>query len=563
MTTLPTLAISMLSILVVAWWWNDTEDEIVQQKRAEQARIRQQWLSREAPPPLPAERCVLALREQLRQGTVRPTDVTEHAIRKACVAGAAYCCVTEQPFEEAMRRAAALQCRPAGPEGLLWGLPVTVKDSVHMAGYDSSCGTTARCGRPQEEDGDIVSAIYRLGGVVVAKSNVPQMMMLPESSNRIWGTAKNPWNPARTPGGSTGGEGVLLAVGVSALGIGTDIGGSLRIPAVWCGVCGFLPTPRRLSHRGAATISASGFCGNDVIVPSIGPMARTVEGLALGMEALSAVESSDRTHRRQPWCADKVTTWSTARKVRVGWAESCSFFETCPTARRAVRESVQRLRQAGHDVVELPPIPMERIVELYYGILSAEGGMRSYREALQGEKLAPAYRSLLRMASVPAALRPVLAALLPPRMALLLRCTGGKTAYEFFQWVEALQQLRQQLLAEWFGKADVLLTPGPALPALPHGMSKELTPSFCYTFMANVLQMPTAVIPTTVVHADECTYVSAHRDRYTTLAQESMAGAAGMPMGVQVSAAPHMDEMCIGMALQLQRLHPPFPAPPS
>ena len=550
-------------------------------KRREHRRQRERWSGCcRAPGPAPPALAEgpAALRERLWSGALRPSELARRAIHWACVIDAHYHCVTEQPFEEALDHASELDTAVReGDPPLLWGVPVTVKDSIEIRGRDSSCGALRRCHRPSPRDGAVARRLRRAGAVLVAKSNVPQVMMLPESDNRIWGKARNPWNPSRTAGGSTGGEGVLLATGVSALGVGTDIGGSLRIPALWCGVCGFLPTPGRLSHAGAVQVTAeNGFSGNDIISASLGPMARRVEGLELGMRVLTAEDPLGAELERPPargWDRGEYEGWCDRPRLRVGVYESAPFFELCPTARRAVQQAAAALRRAGHEVVELPAraLPMGELAELYYGILSAEGGMRSYRAALGDEPLLEHYRSLRRMAGVPGALRAALAPLLPPRLGRLLRCTGGKSAAEFFALVARLKALRRELLRALFTAEDgeclhldALVSPGPALPALPHGMSKDLTPSFCYTFLANLLRVPTAALPTCRVREDECTYDGGahHRDRLSTLAAASLAGAAGLPMGVQVSTPPHTDERCLGVARQLERLHDPFGRPP-
>ena len=288
---------------------------------------------------------------ELRSGKYSLVRHTRMRIHRVCEAGDRYSCVTEQPFVLAMRQATVLENRK-NTSSLLWGLPISLKDSFELEGFDTSCGTVARCFLPAEQNGRIVQRLVDHGAIVMAKTNVPQVMMLPESNNRIWGATLNPWNPERTSGGSTGGEGVLLATGVTALGIGSDIGGSLRIPAVWCGVCGFLPSHKRLNAQGSVNVTSPDGCpGNAVIQASIGPMARTVEGLVLGMAALS--EPGD-------WRPHKVERWRRRERLRIGYWEDCSFFEVCPTARRAMRQAVAAMAAQGHEMVPLAPVPAFR-----------------------------------------------------------------------------------------------------------------------------------------------------------------------------------------------------------
>ena len=152
--------------------------------------------------------------------------------------------VTEEFYTEALEEAervdARIAKRKAGEDdsepGLLEGVPISVKDAFDQRGADSSCGFAARCFRPLTEDGLIVALLRDAGAIPFVRTNVPQALMVPESMNTVWGSAANPWDLERTPGGSSGGEGALLAARGSVLGVGSDIGGSLRIPAHMCGI---------------------------------------------------------------------------------------------------------------------------------------------------------------------------------------------------------------------------------------------------------------------------------------------------------------------------------------
>ena len=160
--------------------------------------------------------------------------------------------MTEQLFEAAV--ADAQLCdeeRRAGQlRGKLHGLPVSIKEQISQAGFDSTCGACCRLFQPAESDAIIVQLLKNAGAIPFCRTNVPQLLMLPESFNAIYGTSNNPFDVTRTPGGSSGGETALLAARGSPLGIGTDVGGSIRIPAVLCGIYGFKPTVDRLSTKG-------------------------------------------------------------------------------------------------------------------------------------------------------------------------------------------------------------------------------------------------------------------------------------------------------------------------
>ncbi|CAM9784275.1 unnamed protein product, partial [Discosporangium mesarthrocarpum] len=176
--------------------------------------------------------------------------------------------VTEEFFDEALDAAAELDRGRRGSQSLvtvqggeytkrvLEGLPVSIKDCLHMKGALSTCGMACKAALgPHGEDGLIVQIIREAGAIPIVRSNVPQCMMLPESNNSLFGRSCNPWNQGRTPGGSSGGEGTLVASRCTPLGIGTDIGGSVRIPCHFNGICGLKPTPERMTRKGMAGLS--------------------------------------------------------------------------------------------------------------------------------------------------------------------------------------------------------------------------------------------------------------------------------------------------------------------
>ncbi|OAB44800.1 amidase [Paenibacillus glacialis] len=168
--------------------------------------------------------------------------------------------------------------------GPLHGVPVTIKESIHIAGTPSTWGIQGK-DELLEEDDPSVARLKNAGAIILAKTNAMQLLMGCETFNPIYGRTNNPWNLERTSGGSSGGEGAAIAYMCSVLGLGTDIGGSIRTPAHFCGIHGLKPTPRiipqhppkGISHiqKGASSMS------------SIGPMARTVDDLKLAFEILS------------------------------------------------------------------------------------------------------------------------------------------------------------------------------------------------------------------------------------------------------------------------------------
>lgn len=201
---------------------------------------------------------------------------------------------TEEFYDEALSTATAVDSQRGkqghlavgeGELGTLAGVPISIKDNYHMKGADSTLGIACRCFKPRESDGVLVGQLRAAGAVPYVKSNIPPLLLMPESDNKhLWGTCRNPWDLNRTPGGSSGGEAALVASGCSLWGLGGDIGGSIRIPATYCGVVGFKPSYHRVSKQGSAVNRVGDRTGQQIIVASAGPLARSVRDCALMME---------------------------------------------------------------------------------------------------------------------------------------------------------------------------------------------------------------------------------------------------------------------------------------
>ncbi len=419
-------------------------------------------------------------------------------------------------------------------DGPLSGLPVSLKDNLVCAGTHTGSGTLDRR-KIASEHGELVRRLVAAGAVPFVKSNVPQLLMLPETVSAAFGRTLHPTHPDRTCGGSSGGEAVLVALQLSPLGFGTDIGGSIRIPAAFCGIYGFKPTPGRLPLGTDEDVVR-----HEAIPTCSGPLARSARDIERAMAAL-------------------VPDWSpTTAPLRWGYWSSAAYFEPCPTAVRAVEEAAGALLQRGANIRKVDAPDLRAVAHLYFGLLSAEGSMRAFRSQLGAEAPVPEYRQLLLLSRIPGWLRPPLAWLLERlgqrRPADLLRHTGKIAVFRYLQ----LLRQRRQLQAQWRTwmreqNLDALLLPATALPAFRHGGSQELTPSCVYTFWANVLECAAGVAPWTTVRSTECRYDSAHTDRWTAAAAHTVAGAAGLPIGVQVMAV--RDEICVQALQALGSIH--------
>lgn len=513
---------------------------------------------------------VADLKAMLERGEITSVQLTSVFIARAHATGFALGALAEQQFAESLLAAAASDARRAAgdqPLGILEGIPISIKDMFHQRGTRSTCGLAAKCGTKSESDGLYLQLLRQAGAIPFVRSNVPQCLMVPETDCAPWGRAINPFDAKRTPGGSSGGEGALVSARCSPLGVGTDIGGSIRIPAAFCGVCGFKPTPERLTQLGLEAPRPGGIDGQNCVLPTAGPLAKTADDCALLMQALlhsgSKLWEGDAVVPRLPFDMDRYTN-GPGRKLRVGYFVSDGFWEPAAACKRAVQEAAAALTAAGHEVVAFDPrehgVDTYAAALTYYGILGADGKLREFKRGLEGEALNPLYATLNVLASLPDAIvRPTLAWILRAvgytRMGDLLAMARARRADELWALTAQREAWKRALLAAMRTQhIDLILCPALGLPAFTHGGSKDLTVICSYTFLWNLLHMPAGVVPVTTVRSDECSYdcPREQRDAFAAVARASMTGAAGLPVSVQLVGLPLQEEAVLHGMRELQ-----------
>jgi amidase len=261
--------------------------------------------------------------------------------------------VTEVLFTEARKQAAfcddylAKHGKPIGP---LHGLPISLKDCFITPPHPSSVGMAAFANEPLSQETLLVTILRNLGAIFYVKTNVPTAMMMMETTNNVWGETINPLHKGTSPGGSSGGESAIIAMKASPLGVGTDIGGSIRIPAAWCHLYGLKPSFGRFPTWGGK----SGIPGQEFILAVNGPMARSLRSVQLYCEAVLSEKVSpwDLDHKCLPipWRTDLIQP--KGRKLRLGMVGIDDGLVTChPPVERALRTVRRALEGAGHEVI--------------------------------------------------------------------------------------------------------------------------------------------------------------------------------------------------------------------
>ncbi|KAB5583823.1 hypothetical protein PHYPO_G00100060 [Pangasianodon hypophthalmus] len=302
------------------------------------------------------------LSQQIRGGSLQPDAVLHAYMEKALEVNKKLNCATAV-LTESLKQLEDIESHKGG---LLYGIPISIKDNVDYEGYDSSCGVLTKLDDPAVKDSVVVSVLKKQGAIPFIKTNIPQGLLNYECSNPIYGRTVNPCNLEKTCGGSSGGEGALIAGGGSILGLGTDIGGSIRIPAAFCGICGLKPTNNRISLQGLSSCVK----GVKTAMSAVGPLARDVESLALCMRALLCTDmfTLDPTVPPIPF---NQQVYESSEPLRIGYYENDGYHQPSPSMSRALRETKELLEKAGHTLIPFNP---PRIFTAFHEFV-ARGGL--------------------------------------------------------------------------------------------------------------------------------------------------------------------------------------------
>ncbi|OAG38781.1 hypothetical protein AYO21_06976 [Fonsecaea monophora] len=468
---------------------------------------------------------------KLASGEFTSVEVTTAFSKRAAIAQQLTSCLTETFFDSALQRAKYVdQCRSEGKVlGPLHGLPISVKDSFQVVGTEASIGFVSFLGKKSKENSPLVDILLNLGAVLYVKTNIPQTLMTADSDNNIFGRALNPHNTALNAGGSSGGEGALVAFRGSPLGIGTDVAGSIRIPALCCGTYGFKPTSSRIPYGGQAT---PGLPGWKPILACAGPLANDFEALeVLTKSVIDSVPATlDSTAIDVPW---RQLEQKAETKLRIGVLAEDPLYPLHPPVKRALAEAVNRLKGQGHQVIQLSAEQghVADATELAAELFSLETETPRGHILASGEPPVP---------SVAAGHRP-----------------ANFGSYKFLRDIGNLDKLkkyaalnvkRQELCEDWRKiwseeKLDVVISPAAQNTAVPH----DTYGWPAYSAFVNVLDYPACVLP--------FSKASQQLDSEPLQIQPGQAGPHydpqmqdGAPCSIQIFTSRMRDEECISAA---------------
>jgi amidase len=459
------------------------------------------------PKPTPEDHILtLSARDQarlVRERRISSRELISAHLKQISVVNPVLHAAVEVEADRALEDAAAADRELAAGSlrGPLHGVPFSIKDSIEQAGSRCTAGTLGRrAAPPSTADATLVERLRNAGAIPIARTNLPDLLFAFESANLLFGQTNNPYDVTRTPGGSSGGEAALLAACGSALGLGSDAAGSVRLPAAFCGIAAIKPTSGRLPRTGHFP-PAGGWLET---VWQIGPMARRVEDLIEAMRLLTGPDGIDPTVPDVPY---RDPAQANLAELRVAFFIDNGIAAADREVAGVVRGAAAALASVVRSVEESRPACLAAAYDLEMKLIGPDGGdgLRDYLRELGSSEVHPLLTAWLDK-------------LEPYRTDL-----AGLARY----WAE-LDAYRAEM-TRFLRHYDVILCPAYIHAALPHGESvrDDNFRGFSHTMAFNVAGWPAAVV--------RCGESST-----------------GLPIAVQVAAAPWREDVALRVALWLE-----------
>ncbi len=409
--------------------------------------------------------------------------------------------VVQIQHDAAIAKARQADKVPREKRGALHGVPITIKDSLDTTEIISTGGTAGRANYVPPKDATAVARLKAAGAIILGKTNTPDLTMAFETNNLVYGRTNNPFDVTRTPGGSSGGAAAIVAAHGSPLDIGSDTGGSIRVPSHFCGIAGIKPTAGRVSRAGHI-IDFAGPCES---LTHIGPLAKAVDDLALALHIIAGPDNIDPHVVAAP-LGDHTKV--TVKNLRVAYFIDLGSLKPTAETASCVEHALKTLEKAGckHTAIEIPGA--DDIYNLYTGLIWGDGGAGMARIlARWGTKESPLFDRI--------------------KAATVLSSADYSAQYEKFDnWRSSLLNL--------FADFDVIVCPVNGGPAPLHGTFSR--PAAAYTQLFDLTGWPSTVI------------------RAGTSPE-------GLPLGIQCVAHPWREDLSLAVAKHLETAFGPFKGP--
>jgi amidase len=449
-----------------------------------------------------------ALARLVGRKQLSPVEIVDAYLRRVDQTGPLINAFASLEADRAMAAARQAEKRLMSQQAFppLLGVPITIKSCIDVQGFRCEAGSRLRSGCVAEQDAPVVARLKAAGAIVIGNTSTPESLVSYHTENLLQGRTNNPYDLSHSPGGSSGGEAAAIACGLSAGGIGSDGGGSIRVPASFCGICGLKPTPGRVPATGHYPPCGGPFS----LIGVVGPMARTIQDLRLLLEVTSGYDAGDPVSSPVPFSPGSK---GERAKLRVGFYKDDGYSLAEPAVQEAVRLAATALAEEGFVVEPFRPSGLERARQLWF-TLFVEGIAMVLAPTVQGREneISDSTREFLAFAAEQ-----------PPLTGECLLAT-----------LLERDQLRAQFLAE-MERVPILLAPVCAIPAFPHEDAgwgpihkADYARTMSYSQHYNLLGVPAATVPVFQTPS-------------------------GLPIGVQIIGRPYKEDDVLAVAGVLDR----------
>lgn len=391
--------------------------------------------------------------------------------------------------------------------GALHGVPMTIKDSLDTAGVITTAGTLGRKNFVPKEDATVVKRLKSAGAILLGKTNTPELTCAWETNNSVHGATNNPWNPKYSSGGSSGGAGAIVAARGVPFDIGSDTGGSIRLPSYFCGITGIKPTSGRVPRTGHII----GPEGHLQALTTLGPMARSVDDLSLILTVIAGPDWRDASVVPMP-LGDPMLVKTSG--LRVAMHTDNGVYPLHPEVAKVVTDTAKALESSGVQIESNRPTALDDVIKIDADLYSSDGSASLQRILDQSGTKEPS--PLMRIALNQTAM------------------TSGNMAAAIERW-DAWRGRMLQFLEGY----DAILCPPCAFAELPHGASSvgDANSAFSYTYAYNMTGWPAAVV-------------------------RAGTSSTGQPLGVQIVGRPWREDVVLALARQVEQILGGYQSPP-
>jgi Asp-tRNA(Asn)/Glu-tRNA(Gln) amidotransferase A subunit family amidase len=451
----------------------------------------------------------------IRSKTISPVEVVDSHLKTIEAFQPSLNAFVHVDAEGARRQAQAAEAEVSkgAPLGPLHGIPLTIKSCIDVAGWPCPAGSLLRKDYVPKHDAPLVSRLKAAGAILLGNTNTPEFLMAYESDNLLTGKTSNPWNLSYSAGGSSGGEAAAIATGGSMGGVGSDGGGSIRVPAHFCGICGLKPTPGRVPSTGHFPPGAGAFSWIGVV----GPMARTVADVRTLFEVMAGPDAGDALSFPIP---ARIQSKNDVCGLRIGILESDALGTATKETTAAVQQAAKWVADQGFKVEPIRIEGLDRAMELWWFFFGHVIGHLLQKAAAGDEKkLSPVFREYLSHAN-----------------------SGSPVTLD--QFIEACAErdlLRARILRQ-MQTVPVLFSPVSSAPAFRHGEGSYrrgtgYLDTMRFSQWVNLTGFPGLSVPVTVSND-------------------------GLPIGVQLIGRPFEDELLFSVAEALEASRGKWQLPP-